>query len=58
MHEADRMAEYAMMSHTMLRKWADTLAGSDPVLHDDLCFFVAVSKLGKARIIESYMEGR
>src|SRR5580658_879659 len=37
--EIDHLAREAMSGQALLRKWADTLAHGDPLLHDELTFF-------------------
>jgi hypothetical protein len=49
--EIDHLTREAMSGHAMLRKWADTLAGADPFLADELKFFTDVARMGKGEII-------
>lgn len=49
--EIDRLTQVAMSGHTMLCKWRDVQAGSDPLLADELRFFTDVSRLGKGELI-------
>jgi hypothetical protein len=49
--EVDHLAREAMTGQTMLRKWADTLAGADPMLHDELRFFSDMARIGCGEII-------
>lgn len=51
LHEIDHLTRTALTGHAMLRRWADTLAASDPFLADDLRFFTDVARLGKGEII-------
>jgi len=51
LHEVDHLTREAMSGHAMLRRWADTLAGSDPFLADELKFFTDTARLGKGEII-------
>jgi hypothetical protein len=49
--EIDHLTREAMSGHAMLRRWADTLAGADPFLADELKFFTDVARMGKGEII-------
>lgn len=49
--EIDHLTREAMSGQAMLRKWADTLAAGDPLLHDELTFFTDMARLGKGEII-------
>jgi hypothetical protein len=51
LHSIDHLTREAMSGHAMLRKWADTLATSDPFLADELKFFTDMARLGKGEII-------
>ncbi len=51
LHEIDFLAREAMSGHAMLRHWADTLAGPDPLLADELRFFTDVARMGKGEIL-------
>ena len=51
-------AEYARVhkvpttsGQALLAKWRETLAGADPMLHDELKFFSDVAKMGKAEVL-------
>lgn len=35
----------------MLRHWADTLSGPDPLLADELKFFTDIARMGKGEIL-------
>lgn len=50
-HEIDRLTREAVSGQALLRHWADHLAGSDPLLADDLRFFTEIAKLGKGEIV-------
>jgi hypothetical protein len=49
--EIDHLTREAMSGQAMLRKWADTLAHGDPLLHDELQFFSDMARMGKGEII-------
>lgn len=51
LHEIDHLTRTAMTGQAMLRKWADTLAGGDPFLADELRFFTDVARIGKGEVI-------
>jgi hypothetical protein len=51
MREVDRVTQAAMNGQALLAKWRDTLAGADPMLHDELKFFTDVARMGKGEII-------
>ena len=51
LHEIDFLAREAMSGHAMLRHWADTLSGPDPMLADELRFFTDVARMGKGEIL-------
>ena len=51
LHEIDHLTREAMTGHALLRKWADTLACSDPFLADDLKFFSDMARLGKGEVV-------
>ena len=51
LHEVDRLAHTAMSGQALLAKWRETLAGADPMLHDELKFFTDVARMGKAEIV-------
>jgi hypothetical protein len=49
--EVENLTQAALTGHTLLAKWRDTLAGPDPVLHDELTFFLNISRVAQAEII-------
>jgi hypothetical protein len=49
--EVDHLARTAMTGQAMLARWAQTLAGGDPFIADDLKFFSDLAKMGKGEII-------
>ena len=51
LREIDHLTREGMTGQAMLRKWADTLAGADPMLHDELRFFSDMARIGKGEII-------
>jgi hypothetical protein len=56
LREVDNLTREAMTGHAMLRGWANTLAGSDPILHDELRFFMDTSRIGKGEIIADLID--
>lgn len=49
--EIDHLGRVAMTGHTMLVRWADTLAAGDPLIRDELKFFSDVCRMGKGEVI-------
>lgn len=49
--EVDSLTREAMTGHVFIRRWADTLAGPDPLLADELRFFTDMARIGKGEII-------
>jgi hypothetical protein len=54
--EIGHLARDAMTGHAMLRKWADTLAHGDPLLHDELQFFVDTARMGCGEIMADLID--
>jgi hypothetical protein len=55
LHEIDAITREAMTGHAFLSKWRDTLAGGDPMLHDEMRFFVDTARLAKGELIADLM---
>jgi hypothetical protein len=51
LHALDRLASVGMTGQLLLAHLRATLAGSDPLLDDELKLFTDVAKLGKAEVI-------
>ena len=51
LHEIDFLSREAMSGQAMLRQWADTLSGTDPVVAEELSFFVQVARVGKGEVL-------
>jgi hypothetical protein len=56
LHEVDHLAREAMTGQAMLRRWADTLASGDPLLHDELQFFTDIARMGKGEIMADTLD--
>jgi hypothetical protein len=50
-HELNHVAREAVSSQAFLAQYANTVAAGDPVLRDDLEFFVHLAKLGKGEVL-------
>ncbi len=49
--EVDRLTQTAMSGHALLSRYVDVLAGSDPILHDELKSFADFSRVAKADVL-------
>jgi hypothetical protein len=54
--EIDALARDAITSQVMLAHWADTLAGNNQLLHDEISIYRDVARLGKAQIIADVID--
>jgi hypothetical protein len=49
--EVAHVGRECMTNQAMLSRWRDTLAGGDPLLHDDLNYFSQIVKLGQGEVL-------
>jgi hypothetical protein len=54
--EVGHVAREAMTDQAMLHGWAKTLAAGDPLLQEDLRFFLDMARLGKGEILADLVE--
>jgi hypothetical protein len=50
-HAIDWLAREAMLGHTVLVRFQHVLASDDPILQDELRFYVDLARLGKGEVI-------
>ena len=51
MQEVDHLAREAMTGQALLARYRNELAGPDPLLADELNYFVSMARLGKGQIL-------
>lgn len=56
MEELDKLTADAMTGHTLLTKWAQVLAGADPLLYDELHFFLKANQVAKVGVMADMLE--
>lgn len=54
--ETDAVARDAIAGQVMLSKWRDTLAGNDPLLHDEIGMFADIARMAKGQIMTDLLD--
>lgn len=56
MRNVDHLAREAVTGQAFLRQWTHSVAHGDPVLADELDFFVGLARMAKGQVIADYVD--